>query len=72
MKEETQVQSHWTVDKTLTLIPETSRVFIKYQTRCVGCFLQKFCAIKDVAEIYQVNLDEFQKDLNECNIKTQN
>lgn len=65
MNEETQIQSHSTVDETLRRRPETSHVFLKYQTQCVGCYMQKFCTIKDVAEVYQVNLDEFLKNLNE-------
>ncbi|HCR72087.1 MAG TPA: hypothetical protein DIW23_11635 [Anaerolineae bacterium] len=65
MNEDVQVQSHWTVDETLRRVPQTAKVFIKYKTQCVGCFLQKFCRIKDVAEVYQVNLDEFLKSLND-------
>ena len=65
MNEDDQIQSHWTVDETLRRKPETSHVFIKYRTQCVGCYMQKFCTIKDVAEIYQVNLDELLKSLND-------
>lgn len=64
MDEDVQIQSHWTVDETLRQIPQVSRVFIKNKTQCVGCFLQRFCTIKDVAEIYEMNLDEFLKSLN--------
>jgi hybrid cluster-associated redox disulfide protein len=72
MDEDAQIQSHWTVDETLRRKPETSSAFIKYRTQCVGCYMQKFCTIKDVAEIYQVNLDELLKSLNEREIKKQN
>ena len=67
-----EIQSHWTVDETIQRKPESSYVFIKYRTQCVGCFLQRFCTIKDVAEIYQVDLEKFLKDLNNCEIKSQN
>jgi len=72
MDEDIEVQSHWTVDETLRQKPETSRVFVKHRMQCVGCYIQKFCTIKDVAEIYQVNLNEFLKSLNNCEVKKQN
>lgn len=72
MNEEIQIQSHWTVDKTLTQKPETSQVFNKYQTQCVGCYMQKFCTLKVVTEIYQINLDEFLESLNDCETKNKN
>lgn len=59
-----EIKSHWTVDETLQHKPETSYVFIKYQTQCVGCYVQRFCTIKAVAEIYQLDLEKFLKDLN--------
>lgn len=65
MNEDAQIQSHWTVEDVLRRKPETARVFVRYRTQCVGCYVQKFCSMKDVAEIYQINLDEFLKDLND-------
>lgn len=62
MKEE--IQSNWTVDETLQCKPESSHVFIKLGMQCVGCFIQKFCTIKDVSEIYQIDLEKLLKDLN--------
>ena len=72
MNEDLKIQSHWTVDETLRQKSETSRVFVKHRMQCVGCYMQKFCTIKDVAEIYQVNLNEFLKSLNNCEVKKQN
>jgi len=66
MDEDAQIQSRWTVEDALRRKPKTARVFVKYRTQCVGCYMQKFCSMKDVAEIYQINLDEFLKDLNNC------
>lgn len=62
---EAEIQSHWTIDEALKRKPESSYVFIKHRTQCVGCFLQRFCTIKDVAEIYQLDLEKFLKDLND-------
>lgn len=65
MKAETQIQSHWTVEEVLRRKPKTARVFVKYRTQCVGCYMQKFCTMKDVAEIYQLNLKKILKDLSD-------
>lgn len=60
-----EIQSDWTVDETLKHKPESSYVFLRHHMQCVGCFLQRFCTIKVVTEIYQVNLEKFLKDLND-------
>jgi hybrid cluster-associated redox disulfide protein len=65
METKVQIESHWTVDETLRKKLEASRVFIRNQMQCVGCYMQKFCTLKDVSGIYQKDLDEFLKDLNE-------
>jgi hybrid cluster-associated redox disulfide protein len=65
MNEEVEIQSHWTVEEALRRKPKTARVFFKYRTQCVGCYLQKFCSMKDVAKIYQLNLKNLLKDLND-------
>jgi hybrid cluster-associated redox disulfide protein len=72
MNEDAQIQSDWTVDQTLEQRPELSSFFVKHHMQCVGCYMQKFCTIKDVSEIYQVNLGEFLKSLNEFEVKNQN
>lgn len=64
METKVQIESHWTVDETLRKRPETSRFFIRNQMQCVGCYMQKFCTIKNVAEIHQKDLDKFLRDLN--------
>lgn len=65
METKVQIESHWTVDETLKKRLEISRFFIKNQMQCVGCYMQKFCTLKDVAEIYHMELDKFLKDLND-------
>jgi hypothetical protein len=64
METKVQIESHWTVDETLRKGLEISRFFIRNQMQCVGCYMQKFCTIKDVAGIYQKELDKFLRDLN--------
>jgi hybrid cluster-associated redox disulfide protein len=45
---------HSTVEEVLQKWPRAFSVFMKNRTGCVGCFLQKFCTLKDVAETYQI------------------
>ncbi len=65
MNDTPQIQLEQTVEKTLQERPETSRTFIKRGTLCVGCWMQKFCTIKDVAEIYEIDSGELLQDLNQ-------
>ena len=67
-----QVQSHWTVDETLRKKLEASRVFFRNQLQCVGCYMQKFCRIEDITEIYQVDLEQLLRNLNNCETADQN
>lgn len=38
-------------------------MFMKNKTKCVGCFMQQFCTLKDVAETYQLPLEKLIDDL---------
>ena len=52
-----------TVDKVLQRWPKTFSVFMKHKTKCVGCFMQQFCTLKDVAETYELSLKKLIEDL---------
>ena len=52
-----------TVDKVLQRWPKTLTVFMKHKTKCVGCFMQTFCTLKDVAETYQLSLERLIEEL---------
>jgi hybrid cluster-associated redox disulfide protein len=47
-----------TVDQVLQTWPQAFSVFIKYKTKCPGCFMRSFCTLKDVAETYQLSLEK--------------
>jgi hybrid cluster-associated redox disulfide protein len=53
-----------TVDKVLQRWPKTFSVFMKHKTKCVGCFMQQFCTLKDVAETYQLSAEKLIDELN--------
>lgn len=49
------IHIHLTVDEVLKKWPRAFSVFMKNKTKCVGCFMQQFCTLKDVAETYQIS-----------------
>ncbi|MBN2116801.1 MAG: hypothetical protein JW730_09530 [Anaerolineales bacterium] len=50
------LHTHLTVEQVLQESPRAFSVFIRNKTRCVGCLMQQFCTLKDVAETYQIPL----------------
>lgn len=55
-----------TVEDVLKNWPQTYSVFKSHNTDCIGCLLQRFCSIQEVAEIYQISLADLIKDLEKC------
>jgi hypothetical protein len=55
-----------TVEDILKKWPLTFSVFRNRNTDCVGCLLQRFCSLQDVAETYEVELQDLTKDLEQC------
>jgi hybrid cluster-associated redox disulfide protein len=52
-----------TVDEVLQRWPQAFSVFMKHKTKCVGCFMQPFCTLKDVAETYQLSLEQLVDEI---------
>jgi len=48
-----------TVEDVLQQWPQAFSVFMDHKTKCTGCFMQRFCTLRDVAETYGV----FSEDL---------
>ncbi|RPJ25949.1 MAG: DUF1858 domain-containing protein [Chloroflexi bacterium] len=48
------IHTQLTVDEVLQRWPHVFSVFMKNKTKCVGCFMQQFCTLKDVAETYHI------------------
>ena len=64
---ETQLLSaQFTVEDILKKWPLAFSIFRNRNTDCVGCLLQRFCTLKDVAESYEVELQGLTKDLEQC------
>jgi hybrid cluster-associated redox disulfide protein len=61
-----------TVEDVLKKWPQTYSVFRNRKTDCIGCLLQRFCSIQDVAETYELSAQELVGDLERCVRKTIN
>ena len=60
--DEAMIDLQVTVDKVLQRWPKTLTVFMKHKTKCVGCFMQHFCTLKDVADTYQLSAEKLIDD----------
>ena len=54
-----------TVKEVLRKWPDALRVFMAAKTKCPGCFMGRFCTLKDVAQTYQICLPDLMRDLEE-------
>jgi hypothetical protein len=52
-----------TVEDVLNKWPQAYMVFKNHNTDCIGCLLQRFCSIQEVAETYKVALPDLIQDL---------
>lgn len=59
-------QAQLTVEEVLKKWPQTYVVFRKRNTDCIGCLLQRFCSLRDVAETYQIPPLDLIGDLEKC------
>ena len=58
-----------TVDKVLQRWPQAFSVFMKHKTKCVGCYMQQFCTLKDVADTYQLSPETLIDDIKNASDK---
>jgi len=58
---DTSISPKVTVDQLLAARPQTAMIFLALRTSCVGCQLARFCALEDVARVYELPLQEFME-----------
>ncbi|MFO7584968.1 MAG: hypothetical protein R6W69_09570 [Anaerolineales bacterium] len=63
---ETSLDSNWTVAQVLDTYPHMTAVFMSLKTDCVGCHLDKFCTLEEVAAAYELPLALLLSRLREC------
>jgi hybrid cluster-associated redox disulfide protein len=52
-----RIDTQMTVDQVLQAWPQAFSVFMKHKTKCPGCFMQRFCTLKEVADTYQLSVE---------------
>ena len=56
-------QPQMTVNEVLSNWPRSHLAFMGLKTKCMGCFLQKFCTLRDVTITYQIPFEELIGEL---------
>ena len=57
------LQAQLSVEEILKKWPAAYMVFNNHNTACVGCMLQRFCTLQEVAETYSIPLQDLRMDL---------
>ncbi|MDX9993318.1 MAG: hypothetical protein RBS68_14850 [Anaerolineales bacterium] len=55
----------WTAEQVIRTYPQTISVFIDLKMDCVGCHLDKFCNLAEVAASYEFPLELLLQKLRE-------
>lgn len=51
------LDANWTAAQVMKAYPQVASVFIELKTDCVGCHLDKFCTLTEVAADYELPLE---------------
>jgi hybrid cluster-associated redox disulfide protein len=54
------------VSHVLSVYPQTAQVFNEWNVACVGCWLTNEHTVREVAQIYNLDLYEFLRDLRKA------
>lgn len=63
-----QISQNWTVSEVLQKYPGTSRVFLDRKTLCLGCYMARFCSLKDVAQVYSLETETLVSEIQQATI----
>jgi hypothetical protein len=63
---DTLLDATWTAEQVMKTFPRTVPVFLALKTDCVGCYLDKFCTLGEVAVAYALPLDGLLQSLREA------
>lgn len=55
-----------TVMQVIQKYPETIPVWIRLKTNCFGCYLMRFCSLKYVSDVYDINLATLLEELEKA------
>lgn len=60
------VEAHLTVDEVMRRWPRTLPVFVRLKLNCVGCDMAPFETLAEVAQTYDLPLDDLLVQLNDA------
>ena len=72
MMEPQQISQYWTVSEILQRCHETRQIFIERKTLCLGCYLARFCSLKDVAQVYGLKTETLVHEIQNAAINKTN
>ena len=72
MMEPQQISQYWTVSEILKEYPETRQVFIERKTLCLGCYMDRFCSLKDVAQVYSLETETLVQEIQKAAVNKTN
>ncbi len=55
-----------TVEETLRHWPQTAGVFLRRRMACLGCAIAPFETLHEVSEIYQLDAEQFLRELQDA------
>lgn len=59
------LDANWTAKQVMQTYPRTMSVFLALKTDCVGCYLERFCTLDEVAISYKLPLEDLLDKLRE-------
>jgi hypothetical protein len=63
---ENTLSPSWTVAQVMKAYPQATAVFVSLKTDCLGCHMDKFCTLEEVAVAYELPLALLLSRLREC------
>ena len=72
MMEPQQISQGWTVSEILQKYPEARQVFIERKTLCLGCYMARFCNLKDVAQAYSLEIETLVHEIQKAAVNKTN
>lgn len=67
---EKRITEDMTVAELLDRFPETAGVFIRRRMACLGCPMEKFDYLRDVASVYHIQLVDLLQEFNQVVYKS--
>jgi len=60
------IDATWTAEDVMKTYPQTVAVFLALKTDCVGCHLERFCTLAEVASSYELPISLLLEKLGQA------